>query len=76
MHGHAAEWGATEHLLAATVDRLGLLIWAQGRGKGTRPTPIPRPGTAADPRTRRLGLTDAQLAARLLEQRARTRREE
>ena len=78
IHGPAAAWSPTEHLLASVVDRLGLLLWANGGGKGAKPDPVPRPGSAEAARlkARRTRLTPDQLADRLVEQRARTARQE
>lgn len=36
-------WGATEHLLAATVDSIAAGNWQRSGGKGQRPKPVPRP---------------------------------
>lgn len=45
----AADWGLTEHLLAAAVDCLRAANW-QRSGKGRQPKPIPRPGVQSEPR--------------------------
>lgn len=43
--GEAAQWGATEHLLAATLDALNAANWQRaGKKTAPRPKPIPRPG--------------------------------
>ncbi|WP_308294674.1 hypothetical protein [Streptomyces sp. JJ66] len=54
-HGEAAEWGVTEHLLAATVDHLAAANWMTAtlhRDEDEEPLeypdPVPRPGAAAD----------------------------
>jgi hypothetical protein len=54
VYGDAGEWGASEELLAAAVDRLGhvgyLLHRAHFKGSSEPPPPIPRPGRpATDP---------------------------
>jgi hypothetical protein len=41
--GDAAEWSATEYLLAVIGDLLATANW-QRSGGGQRPKPIPRPG--------------------------------
>lgn len=72
VHGDAAAWGVSEHLLAAITDVLQWANYQRCGGKGPRPHPTPRPGTT-EPRTRRHGHTDLSPdeAAALLE-RART----
>jgi len=43
--GEAADWGATEHLLAAAVDALHAANWQRSGKKGSqRPKPLRRPG--------------------------------
>ncbi|MFE4307147.1 MULTISPECIES: hypothetical protein [unclassified Streptomyces] len=51
LHGEAAEWSVTDHLLAATVDHLAVSNWmfmcVNGGEDGDQPdppTPVPRPG--------------------------------
>lgn len=51
LHGETADWGLTEHLLAATVDELAVGNWLfvsahRGEHDDTpdRPKPLPRPG--------------------------------
>lgn len=42
--GEAAEWGATEYLLAAAIDALNVANWQRGGGKTVhKPDPVPRP---------------------------------
>ena len=44
LHGEAAEWGSTEHLLAAVVDLLAEANWQRaGNKKVAPPKPIERP---------------------------------
>ncbi|MBW3663576.1 MAG: DUF5361 domain-containing protein [Actinobacteria bacterium] len=44
MHGDAASWSVSDHLLAAAVDALNAGNWQRGGGKGRRPKPVARPG--------------------------------
>lgn len=51
LHGEAADWRLTDHLLAATVDHLAIANWmfaTVNRAEDTEPepypTPVPRPG--------------------------------
>ena len=51
LHGETAEWGLTEHLLAAAVDELAAGNWLfvsanrdEHADPPERPTPVPRPG--------------------------------
>jgi hypothetical protein len=51
LHGETAEWGLTEHLLAATVDQLAISNWlfvSANRDEHAeppeRPKAVPRPG--------------------------------
>lgn len=51
LHGDDAEWGLTEHLLAAVVDQLAISNWLfatahtpEHTAPPERPDPIPRPG--------------------------------
>jgi hypothetical protein len=53
MHGHAADWSVTDHLLAAVVDVLQGGNWQRGGGKGKRPKPLERPKSAQVMRERR-----------------------
>ncbi|MFF0472197.1 hypothetical protein [Streptomyces sp. NPDC004284] len=53
IHGEAAEWSLTDHLLAATVDHLAAANWMfqcvnTGEDDETPdpPKPVPRPGVA------------------------------
>ncbi len=52
--GEQASWSLDAHLLALVIDTLRTANWQRGGGKGRRPQPIRRPGTAG----RRLGRTD------------------
>jgi hypothetical protein len=45
LYGEDALWGLQEQLLAAAVDRLSWALYQNGGGKGSKPKPIPRPGT-------------------------------
>lgn len=70
VHGPTADWSATEHLLAVVADLLAAANWQRGGDKKKqRPKPLPRPGdfkaSKKDP---------AELRARLLAHRERTRR--
>jgi hypothetical protein len=54
LRGEEAEWGLTEHLLAAAVDQLAAGNWlyaaahtAENADPPERPRPIPRPGVDA-----------------------------
>ncbi|WP_309235824.1 hypothetical protein [Amycolatopsis sp. SID8362] len=58
LHGEAAEWGLTEHLLAGAVDELAVGNWlfvaansAEGADQPDRPRPVPRPGLEQEPDT-------------------------
>ncbi|QGJ97154.1 tail assembly chaperone [Arthrobacter phage Maria1952] len=44
LHGEAAEWTVTDHLLAIVVDVLQDANWQRGGGKGAQPARIKRPG--------------------------------
>ncbi|RSS54950.1 hypothetical protein EF909_17195 [Streptomyces sp. WAC01280] len=51
LHGEAADWSVTDHLLAATVDHLAVANWMfacvnTGEDGDTpeAPKPVPRPG--------------------------------
>lgn len=52
LHGDAARWGITEHLIATAVDVLAGANWQRGGGKGPRPQPISRPDPRAEKRRR------------------------
>lgn len=52
LHGDAARWGVTEHLLASAVDALVGANWQRGGGKGQRPKPIQRPDPRREKRRR------------------------
>lgn len=59
-------------LLASVYDRLSQQVWqAGGKPSAPKPKPFPRPGTQQ--RRHRTDLSSEQIAARLLEQRCRTR---
>jgi hypothetical protein len=58
MHGEAAAWTTTEHLLAAVVDQLAVANWmfaTVNRDADAEPLPYPepvaRPGAGGDPET-------------------------
>jgi len=68
LHGEEAEWGLTEHLLAAAVDQLAIGNWLfatahtpEQTDPPARPSPIPRPGLTAP--TTDVPATPDQLAA-------------
>lgn len=42
MHGEAATWSVSDHLLATVIDLLQGANW-QRHGKGKKPDPFPRP---------------------------------
>ncbi|MFF9849797.1 hypothetical protein [Streptomyces litmocidini] len=51
LHGEAAEWSVTDHLLAAVVDHLAVSNWmfqcvnsGEDGDQPDPPTPVPRPG--------------------------------
>ncbi|MFF2570176.1 hypothetical protein [Streptomyces sp. NPDC058084] len=55
MHGEAAEWSVTDHLLAAAVDHLAVANWmfaavntGEDDDQPEPPKPIPRPGDSAE----------------------------
>ncbi|MCI3274973.1 DUF5361 domain-containing protein [Streptomyces cylindrosporus] len=73
LHGEAADWSVTDHLLAAAVDRLAEANWmfaTVNRDEDTEPLeypkPVPRPGaTHPDPQPSESGVhnpTHAELA--------------
>jgi hypothetical protein len=46
VHGEAADWSRTEHLLAAVVDQLAVANWmfaSVNRDEDTEPLPYPEP---------------------------------
>ncbi|MEU2115256.1 hypothetical protein ABZ567_06325 [Streptomyces sp. NPDC016459] len=52
LHGEAAEWSVTDHLLAATVDHLAVANWmfqcvnaSEDGDQPDPPQPVPRPVT-------------------------------
>ncbi|WP_307783701.1 hypothetical protein [Streptomyces spinoverrucosus] len=54
LHGEAAEWTVTDHLLAAAVDHLAAANWmfacvnsAEEGDQPDPPVPVPRPGDDA-----------------------------
>ncbi|MFF3840198.1 hypothetical protein [Streptomyces sp. NPDC001930] len=55
IHGEAAEWSVTDHLLAATVDHLAVANWmfacvnnGEDDDPPEAPSPVPRPGAPTD----------------------------
>ncbi|MFE5794726.1 hypothetical protein ACFQ8C_19395 [Streptomyces sp. NPDC056503] len=55
LHGEAAEWSVTDHLLAATVDHLAVANWmftcvnsGEDSDPPEFPKPVPRPGAKDD----------------------------
>lgn len=65
VHGERATWGPNEHLLAHLIDVSAVANWQRGGGKGSKPTPVKRPGTD---QARRTTLTTAEIRRRLLTQ--------
>jgi hypothetical protein len=62
VHGEAARWSLTDHLLAVVADRLAIMSWQLGGNRhAPRPEPLPRPGADAPP-TRRYGRTSRRPA--------------
>jgi hypothetical protein len=56
LHGEAARWSLTDHLLAVVADRLAIMSWQlAGNRHAPRPEPLPRPGV--DNQIRRYGKT-------------------
>ncbi|MFI1051099.1 hypothetical protein ACH4U3_35995 [Streptomyces griseoruber] len=55
LHGDAAEWSVTDHLLAAAVDHLAAANWmfasvnSDEDDQPDPPVPVPRPGDTAEP---------------------------
>lgn len=68
IHGDAAQWDATEHLLAAAVDALNAANWQRSGGKGRRPKPVPRPGRPKNERKLGSASMSIEEAARRFEQ--------
>lgn len=65
LHGEAARWSLTDHLLAVVADRLAIMSWQlAGNRHAPRPEPLPRPGVndQAAGRSRRYGKTDRRPA--------------
>jgi hypothetical protein len=67
LHGDAADWGLSEHLLAATVDEIAVGNWLfvsantpENADPPERPRPIPRPG---DEETETPAATPEEIAA-------------
>lgn len=51
--GESADWGVTEHLLAAAVDALHAANWQRSGRKGARrPKPVRRPGDTTSAETK------------------------
>lgn len=54
LHGEAADWSVTDHLLAAAVDHLAAANWmfacvnSEEGEQPEPPVPVPRPGDAED----------------------------
>ncbi|MCX5392554.1 hypothetical protein ABZY68_19710 [Streptomyces sp. NPDC006482] len=55
LHGEAAEWSITDHLLAATVDHMAMANWmfacvntGEDSDPPEAPTPVPRPGVPTE----------------------------
>jgi len=44
-----SEWDTPTHILAGILDGINAMIWQNGGGKGSKPKPIPRPGTTSQP---------------------------
>lgn len=71
LHGEAAEWGLSEHLLAAAVDELAVANWLfasahtpEHADPPERPRPLPRPGIDDTPGAAGAsGATTAEIAA-------------
>lgn len=52
MHPEAADWGHSEHLLAAVFDAVQINNWLTAQGKRhERPRPLPRPGVTPEGKT-------------------------
>ncbi|MEU9555071.1 hypothetical protein [Streptomyces fumanus] len=54
LHGEAADWSVTDHLLAAAVDHLAAANWmfasvnSEEGDQPEPPVPVPRPGDASE----------------------------
>jgi hypothetical protein len=69
-HGEAADWGLTEHLLAAVVDQLAVANWmfaTVNRDEHAEslpyPEPLSRPGLESAPAPESNAATPAEIAA-------------
>ena len=51
QHGEDSQWTLANQLGAIIADRLDILIWQNGGGKGDQPEPILRPGVTPRGRT-------------------------
>ena len=70
VHGEVAEWGVTEHLLAAVVDQLAAANWmfaTVNRDEDAEPLPHPepiaRPGVEPAPESTSDGASPVEIAA-------------
>jgi hypothetical protein len=70
VHGEAADWGVTEHLLAAVVDQLAVANWmfaTVNRDEDAEPLPYPeplaRPGLEGEAAPESEAATPAEIAA-------------
>jgi hypothetical protein len=70
LRGESAEWGLTEHLLAATVDELAVGNWLfasahapENADAPERPRQIPRPGVEDERDAEPVSATPGQIAA-------------
>jgi hypothetical protein len=70
LRGESAEWGLTEHLLAAAVDELAVGNWLFASAHTTengdppeRPRQIPRPGVQDEGEAEPVSATPGQIAA-------------
>jgi len=70
VHGEAADWGVTQHLLAAVVDQLAVANWmfaTVNRDEDAEPLPYPeplaRPGLESTPAAESDAATSAEIAA-------------
>lgn len=55
-------WTLNDHLLAGAVDALRGANWQRGGAKGSKPKPIPRPGTSTQARHGYTDRTPADVA--------------